>query len=136
MCNVSPLHSLSHIQQYHSCVWSLQVARGTAIFLFYPLLSTGRIGYPLTWKAALFMVWAGLRGAVSSTTAGSMNNQHQDDEECRCLPRRLEFRAGAACAYVIKSHKHDLCNNEYCTPRLAPVTVRTGLCFQLDNMML
>lgn len=44
-------------------LWLL-VARGTAIFLFYPLLSTGRIGYPLTWKAALFMVWAGLRGAV------------------------------------------------------------------------
>jgi hypothetical protein len=43
----------------------VQVARGVSIFLFYPLLSTGRIGYPMTWKTALFMVWAGLRGAVS-----------------------------------------------------------------------
>lgn len=53
----------------------VQVARGTAIFLFLPLLSTGRIGYPLTWKSALFMVWAGLRGAVSSATTGSMNTK-------------------------------------------------------------
>lgn len=43
-----------------------QVARGASIFLFYPLLSSGRVGYPMTWKTALFMVWAGLRGAVSN----------------------------------------------------------------------
>jgi NhaP-type Na+/H+ or K+/H+ antiporter len=42
-----------------------QVARACAIFLFYPLLSSGRVGYPMTWRTALFMVWAGLRGAVS-----------------------------------------------------------------------
>lgn len=47
------------------CAMCAQVARGAAIFLFYPLLSTGRVGYPMTWKTALFMVWAGLRGAVS-----------------------------------------------------------------------
>jgi NhaP-type Na+/H+ or K+/H+ antiporter len=40
------------------------VARGCAIFTFYPLLSTGRIGYALGWRQALVMVWAGLRGAV------------------------------------------------------------------------
>lgn len=44
-------------------LWLL-VARGTAIALFYPLLSTGRIGYRLTWQSAIFMTWAGLRGAV------------------------------------------------------------------------
>lgn len=42
----------------------LQVARACAIGTFYPLLSTGRIGYALGWRQALVMVWAGLRGAV------------------------------------------------------------------------
>jgi hypothetical protein len=57
----------------------VQVARGASIFLFYPLLSTGRIGYPMTWKTALFMVWAGLRGAVSNDQAGGIYIQHKCD---------------------------------------------------------
>jgi NhaP-type Na+/H+ or K+/H+ antiporter len=34
------------------------------VFVFLPLLSTGRVGYPMTWRTALVMTWAGLRGAV------------------------------------------------------------------------
>ncbi len=40
------------------------MARGVSIAVFYPLLSTGKIGYPMTPRTALVMVWAGLRGAV------------------------------------------------------------------------
>ena len=36
------------------------------MFLFYPLLSSGLVGYPMTWKTTLFMTWAGLRGRVSA----------------------------------------------------------------------
>jgi NhaP-type Na+/H+ or K+/H+ antiporter len=43
----------------------LQVARTVTIGLFYPLLSTGRVGYAMNWRTALVMIWAGLRGAVS-----------------------------------------------------------------------
>lgn len=46
------------------------------MFLFYPLLSTGRVGYPMTWKTALFMVWAGLRGAVSGLRLGSLRTNY------------------------------------------------------------
>eukprot|EP00878_Enallax_costatus_P006804 GHUV01007132.1.p1 GENE.GHUV01007132.1~~GHUV01007132.1.p1 ORF type:complete len:889 (+),score=286.27 GHUV01007132.1:1018-3684(+) len=42
----------------------LMVARSATIAAFYPLLSTGRVGYAMNWKTAVVMVWAGLRGAV------------------------------------------------------------------------
>jgi NhaP-type Na+/H+ or K+/H+ antiporter len=42
-----------------------QVARAVAIGVLYPLLCTGRVGYAMTWRTAVVMVWAGLRGAVS-----------------------------------------------------------------------
>jgi hypothetical protein len=45
-------------------VHSPQVARAVSIGVFFPLLSSGRVGYALTWQTATFMVWAGLRGAV------------------------------------------------------------------------
>jgi NhaP-type Na+/H+ or K+/H+ antiporter len=48
-----------------TCVSLVQVARGAALFLFYPLLSSGLVGYPMDWRTALFMTWAGLRGRVS-----------------------------------------------------------------------
>ena len=44
-------------------LWLL-VARVCSIFAFYPLLCSGAVGYPLGWRQALVMVWAGLRGAV------------------------------------------------------------------------
>jgi NhaP-type Na+/H+ or K+/H+ antiporter len=44
-------------------LWLL-VARFCSIFAFYPLLFSGAVGYPLGWRQALVMVWAGLRGAV------------------------------------------------------------------------
>jgi NhaP-type Na+/H+ or K+/H+ antiporter len=44
-------------------LWLL-VARFCSVFAFYPLLCSGAVGYPLGWRQALVMVWAGLRGAV------------------------------------------------------------------------
>jgi hypothetical protein len=41
-----------------------KVARAASILVFFPLLSTGRVGYAMTWRTALVMTWAGLRGAV------------------------------------------------------------------------
>jgi NhaP-type Na+/H+ or K+/H+ antiporter len=66
------------------CAAALQVARGCSIFLFYPLLSSGRVGYPMTWRTALFMVWAGLRGAVSGLWNNRPLNSHACVARCRC----------------------------------------------------
>jgi NhaP-type Na+/H+ or K+/H+ antiporter len=51
----------------------LQVARGAALLLFYPLLSSGLVGYSMDWRTALFMTWSGLRGRVR---ADSTSNAH------------------------------------------------------------
>ena len=40
------------------------MSRAAAIAFFFPILSSGRVGYPLDWRKAIVMVWAGLRGAV------------------------------------------------------------------------
>ncbi|KAF6265731.1 Sodium/hydrogen exchanger family-domain-containing protein [Scenedesmus sp. NREL 46B-D3] len=42
----------------------LMVARIITMAVFYPLLSTGRIGYAMNWRTATVMIWAGLRGMV------------------------------------------------------------------------
>lgn len=40
----------------------MQVVRGATVLVLWPLLS--RVGYGLSWREGLVLVWAGLRGAV------------------------------------------------------------------------
>jgi NhaP-type Na+/H+ or K+/H+ antiporter len=57
--------------------------RAGVVFAFAPILT--KIGYGLTWKEAVVMVWGGLRGAVSLSLALLVDGNHLINERSREL---------------------------------------------------
>jgi NhaP-type Na+/H+ or K+/H+ antiporter len=74
--------SVSHQLLFCFLLWiALGIIRALVVMAFSPILK--HIGYGLTWKEAVVMVWGGLRGAVSLSLALLVDGNHLIGDRAR-----------------------------------------------------
>jgi NhaP-type Na+/H+ or K+/H+ antiporter len=78
---------------------ALMIARLGIICVLYPWLST--TGHKCTWKEALFMSWAGLRGALGMALALIVRNSKEIDAESDEDLSRMFFYVGGIAALTL-----------------------------------